>query len=247
MYTWWKMGSHTCGLLVLQERAGETKNNSKNANLTSETKSEKDVSLIINVPSRSETALLCTETCQDVQIANSGASTHITNPLQGMRNQCKISSKVKIGSREYVDTNIIGGVSGIAVQKDGTKKDITQCNVKYVPPVFCKLISLTTIMNRGFKMTGNVDGIIMEKASTPYTLDQSMKSSDRELIGLAGKQRIHKPTHWKCARNPWTSKQPHSKSCGRKNRINKGPHGSHMSELHKSKTKKEKCTNVRRL
>ena len=44
----------------------------------------------------------------------------MTNTLQGMYNQHKISSKVKIGSREYVDANIIGDVSGIAIQKDGT-------------------------------------------------------------------------------------------------------------------------------
>ena len=67
----------------------------------------------------------------------------MTNTLQGMYNQHKISSKVKIGRGEYVDANIIGDVSGIAIQKDGTKKDITLCNVKYIPRLFYKLISLT--------------------------------------------------------------------------------------------------------
>ena len=58
-------------------------------------------------------------------IADSGVSSHMTNTLQGMYNQRQISSKVKIGSGEYVDTNIINDVSGIAIQKDGAKKDIT--------------------------------------------------------------------------------------------------------------------------
>ena len=83
----------------------------------------------------------------------------MTNTLQGMYNQRKISSRVKIGSGEYVEANIIGDVSGIVIQKDGTKKDITLREVKYIPCLFCKLISLTTTMNRGFKMTGNGDGI----------------------------------------------------------------------------------------
>ena len=77
-----------------------------------------------------------------------------------MYNQCKISLKVKIGSGEYVDATIIGNVLGIAFQKDGKRKDITLRNVKYVPRLFYKLISLTTPMNRGFKMSGNANRIM---------------------------------------------------------------------------------------
>ena len=150
--------------------------------MISETKVDKDVALITDIPSGSEKALFCTEIREDVWIANSGASSHMTNTLQGMYNQHKTSSKVKIGSREYADANIIGDVSGISIQKDVTKKDITLDNVKYVPCPFCKLISLTTIMNRGFKMTGNGDRITIEKASTSYTFDQQVKSGDGELI-----------------------------------------------------------------
>ena len=62
--------------------------------MTSETKAEKDVALITEIPSGSETALLCTEIHEDVWIADSGASSHMTNTLQGMYNQRRISSKV---------------------------------------------------------------------------------------------------------------------------------------------------------
>ena len=55
--------------------------NSKNVNVTSETKTDKDVALITDVTCGSETALLCTEICKDVF---SGASSHMTNTLQGM-------------------------------------------------------------------------------------------------------------------------------------------------------------------
>ena len=71
---------------------------------------------------------------------------HDPHTLQGMYNQRRISSKVKIGSIKYIETNIFGDVLGIAIQKDGTKTDITLCDVKYVPR---KLISVTTTMNRG--------------------------------------------------------------------------------------------------
>ena len=178
MHALWKMESQTHRLLVLQKAAGKTENCRESANVASETKADKDIALITKIPSGSKTALLCTEIREDVWIADSRASSHMTNTLQGMFNQRKISSKVKIGSGEYVDSNIVGDVSGIAIQKDETKKDITLHDVKYVPCLFCKLISLTTTIKRGFKMTGNGDGITIEKASTSYTFDQQIKSSD---------------------------------------------------------------------
>ena len=101
------------------------KNNGESANVTSETKAEKDVALITENPNGNENVLLCTEILEDICNADSGASSHMTNTLQGMYNQRRISSKVKIGSGKYVKANIIGDVSGIVIQKDGTKTDIT--------------------------------------------------------------------------------------------------------------------------
>ena len=49
----------------------------------------------------------------------------MTNTLQGMYNQRTILSKAKIDSGEYVDAHIMGDVSDVAIQKDGTKKNIT--------------------------------------------------------------------------------------------------------------------------
>ena len=140
--------------------------------MTSETNAEKDVVLITENPNGNENVLLCTEILEDVWITDSGASSHMINTLQGMYNQCRISSKVKIGSSKYVEANIIGDVSGIAIQKDGTKTDITLRNIKYVTRLFCKFISLTTMMNRGFKMTGDGDGITIQKAAMTYRFDQ---------------------------------------------------------------------------
>ena len=114
------------------------KNNGESANVTSETKTDKDVAFLTDIPSGSETALLCTKIHEDVWIADSGASSHMTNTPQRLYNQRKILSKIKIYSKEYVDSNIIGHVSGIAIQKDGTKKEITLRNVKFIPCLFCK-------------------------------------------------------------------------------------------------------------
>ena len=115
MYALWKMGSQTHCWYYKKEQERE-KNKRESANTTSETKADKGVALITDIPSGSKMALLCTEICADVWIADSGASSQMTNTLQGMFNQRRISLKIKIGSREYVDANIIGDVSGTAIQ-----------------------------------------------------------------------------------------------------------------------------------
>ena len=57
------------------------KNSRESGNVTSETKAEKDIALITEIPSGSETALLCREMNEDAWIADSGASSHMTNTL----------------------------------------------------------------------------------------------------------------------------------------------------------------------
>ena len=107
---------HKCADCWYFEKEQERqKNNGKSVNVTSETKTNKDVALITDIPGKGETALLCTEIRKDVCIADSGASCHMTNTLHGMYNQRKISSKVKIGSGVY-EANIICDVSGMTIQ-----------------------------------------------------------------------------------------------------------------------------------
>ena len=78
----------------------------------------------------------------------------------------------------YAD--ILGDISGMEIQKDRTEKRITL----YVPCLACKLISLTTILIKGFTMTCSDMGIAINKESTSYTFDDHRKSGDRELIGI---------------------------------------------------------------
>ena len=68
------------------------KNKRESANVTSETQTEKDIALITENPNGNENILFCTEIHEDVWIADSGASSHMTNTLQGMYNQHIIKS-----------------------------------------------------------------------------------------------------------------------------------------------------------
>ena len=57
-------------------------------------------------------------------------------------------------------------------------------NVKYIPQLFCKLISLTSILRKEYKLMGNKNGIANQKFNKKYLFDQRIKSRDGELVGI---------------------------------------------------------------
>ena len=91
---------------------------------------------------------------------------------------------MKIGSGDYVEAELIGSLRGIVKQKNGKETPITLTNVKYIPQLFCNLISLTSVLNKGFKSNGNENGMIIRKENTEYMFDQRIKSGDGELAGI---------------------------------------------------------------
>ena len=120
----------------------------------------------------------------NVWIADSGASSHMTNDERGLINTRKIQSKVKIGSRDYVEAELIGDLRGAAKQKNGKETLITMINIKYVPQLFCNLISLTSILSKGFTLDGNEKGMAIKKANMEFMFDKCIKSGDRELADM---------------------------------------------------------------
>ena len=96
----------------------------------------------------------------------------------------EIQSKVKIGSRDYVEAELIESLRGIAKQKNGKETLITLTNVKYVPQLFCNLISLISVLNKGFNLNGNENGMTIRRGNTEYMFDQHIKSRDRALAGI---------------------------------------------------------------
>ena len=65
----------------------------------------------------------------DVWIADSGASSHMTNDTRGLINTWNIKSKVKIGGGDYIEAELIRDLRGIAKQKNGKETPITLTNV----------------------------------------------------------------------------------------------------------------------
>ena len=78
---------------------------------------EDKVALINKMPVVENKKLGLNEIRKDIWIADSGASSYMTNDISGLINQRNINSKVKIGIRDYVEAQVIGDLSGTVKQK----------------------------------------------------------------------------------------------------------------------------------
>ena len=94
------------------------------------------------------------------------------------------SIKNKIGCGDYVEAELIGDLRGVAKQKNGKETPITLTNIKYVPQLFCNLISLTSVTNEVFILNRNQDGMTIRKINTEYVFDRHIKSEELELAGI---------------------------------------------------------------
>ena len=99
----------------------------------------------------------------------------MTNDACRLTNTKKIHSKVKIGSRDYVAAEPIGDLTGIAKQKNGKETLITLTNMKYVPQLFCNLICLMSILNKGFKLNGYEKGMTIKNQMLSICLINRLK------------------------------------------------------------------------
>ena len=86
---------------------------------------EEELVLINKIPTVRNEEPGLNEIKNNVWIANSGASSHMVNNACILINTRKIQSKVKIGSGDNIEAELIGDDRGIAKQKNGKETLIT--------------------------------------------------------------------------------------------------------------------------
>ena len=74
-------------------------------------------------------------------IADSGATTHMTNCLEGMFDLVDTNVNVSVGDGRKMKTVKIGKWRGTAVDSEGTRRHITLSNVSYVPDLMAFLFN----------------------------------------------------------------------------------------------------------
>ncbi len=96
-------------------------------------------------------------------IADSGATTHMTNSLNQMFNLADSKTNVSVGDGRKMTTLKTGCWRGTAIDSEGRKKKITLTNVSYILDLMVNLFSLTAIMAKDFHVNGTSKSIKIQK------------------------------------------------------------------------------------
>jgi hypothetical protein len=122
----------------------------------------------------------------DIWIADSGASLHATNSLQGMFDLEACNIEITVGDGKMLKA-IHKGKKKLEVLQNGPNKSnitVTLTNVHYVPGLVCNLFSLTSAMSNGGSITSNGLHLTINKGSCKITFDQVIKSANGHLLGI---------------------------------------------------------------
>ena len=86
----------------------------------------------------------------DTFICDTGASSHLTNSMEGMINTRQDAYQIKIGSGQKMTSTIIGAKKVIAVQKDRSKQAIMLKDYRFVPELWVNIFSVNKALTNGF-------------------------------------------------------------------------------------------------
>jgi hypothetical protein len=104
--------------------------------------------------------------------------------LEGMSNLCDINSPVQIGTGEAVKCNKLGDKRIRLVQEDGSMKDITLKNCKYVPDLFTNLFSITKALENGWSICNEGLKIKFDKGNFGFTFDRTLRTESGAIMAV---------------------------------------------------------------
>ena len=105
-----------------------------------------------NVAKESNIILLGSENgmvSEDTWVADTGATSHMVNKLDGMYDIVESKKQVMIGDGTLLNIEKTGKLKIIIIQKSGDQSEITLNEVKFVPDLRVNLFSITSAMKNG--------------------------------------------------------------------------------------------------
>ena len=135
---------------------------------------------------------------EDIWIADSGATSHMTNDNTGLYDVEAYNSSVSIGNGKSIGITHKGKLDVMIEQKDGTKYAATLENVKLVPELGHSLFSTQTLMMKGWQFSSEhadnpikqVPKMVLE-GTRDLKFDRVMKAGPSVLTGLKLVRQIH--------------------------------------------------------
>ena len=120
---------------------------------------------------------------QNLFIVDTGATYHIKMDNMALANLQKVSKTVKMGQL-FVKVLFQGDYECEAHQTDGTIKKVVLKDVRVAPGAWCNLLSLTRLLNNGYNLKGNQQGLTAIWCKIMITFDQTIQARSSYLLGI---------------------------------------------------------------
>ena len=117
-------------------------------------------------------------------IADTGASCHMCNNLDGLTNIIETSKTITVGNGERIQSTKIGTWKGILKDSNGKERVMKLENVSYVPSLTANLMSLTQVMRNSWILSGNDKSMSIEKGKVKIVFDKRIRSGNGFLLGI---------------------------------------------------------------
>jgi len=121
---------------------------------------------------------------QKTWIADSGASSHITNKDTGLYDICTVKEPVRIGNGKTVYATKIGKLNISIAFKDGSHVPFMLNNVQYIPGFWVKLFSLTVAIAKGCTISNKGHMIVVQKNDLMLEFNPEIKTPNGFVCGI---------------------------------------------------------------
>ena len=122
---------------------------------------------------------------ENIFIADSGASCHMTSSLSGMTDIVDINEKITVGNGQVIRATKMGTMNGIVRTSDGTMRKVSLFQCKYVPELApFNLFSITHALSRGFELGNDGEKIFIRKGDFKMMFDRRIGTKSGYVVGI---------------------------------------------------------------
>ena len=123
------------------------------------------------------------ETNQDLWIADSAASSNVTNKLKGMSNLKPFEGEIQVGDGSKVKVWYMGTYNGLIKDKNNNERAIKIEEVLVAFDFIGNLFSVTKALSKGAQLKNEGESIIVSKGGIDLNFDTKINSGNGYLVG----------------------------------------------------------------
>lgn len=120
----------------------------------------------------------------NIFIADSGASCHMVGRLDGMTDLTDIDESITVGNGQTIKATKMGTMKGTIKMPDGTIRNVSLKNCKYVPQLApFNLFSITHALRNGFNLGNDKEKIFIQKGDFKLLFDHRIETKTGYVVG----------------------------------------------------------------